>query len=210
MCGTKGSYYVIPATNVHDYVWKESVAPTYTKDGLSEHVCSVCDAVEDGVTQAIPKKNIEDDLFTFDKYSIRLTDFVGVRATFKFKDAAIDKLERQGYEVEITAYVKNSAGVEKSVKIYGEGSEDNWGDDGFSVVVKGGSYYDEYSFRMNVTITDKNGTATKDVEADILTLDSGDTVSVCDIAEYLILNDISSLTKDVKYFYQKIVNNKPR
>ena len=210
VCGIKGSYYVIPATNVHDYEWKEDVAPTYTKDGLSKHVCSVCDAVEEGVTQTIPKKNIENDLFTFDKYSIRLTDFVGVRATFKFKDAAIDKLERLGYEVEITAYVKNSAGVEKSVKIYGEGSEDNWGDDGFSVVVKGGSYYDEYSFRMNVTITDENGTATKDVEADILTLDYGDTVSVCDVAEYLILNDISSLTKDVKSFYNKIVNNKPR
>lgn len=211
VCGLRGSYYEIPATNVHTYVWKNKIEPTYTKEGVSEHVCSVCDAIEDGVTKSIPEKEIEDDLFTFDKYSVRLTDFVGVRATFRFNDAAIDKLERQGYEVEITAYVKNSAGVEKSVKIHGgEDSTEIWGDDGFSVVVKGGSYYDEYSFRINVTITDKNGTATKDVSADTVSEKGGTEVSVCEVAEYLMTSSLSSLTKPVRYFYQYIINNKPK
>ena len=85
-CGRVGSQAPIPATNVHEHVWTEDYCASYTDAGKEKYACKECgmESNDNGVTEKIiAKKELSKEFLTFIGYSIRTTDFAGIRLTYK-------------------------------------------------------------------------------------------------------------------------------
>ncbi len=218
-CATKGcpavtAEHETPPQGSHNFEWKEKEdeVADYTHDGVKVKICKICQTVDETAgTQVSPKK--EAKICAAQDWTIRYTDYVSPRATFKVNLSSARKLEDEGYDVKIYGVVEKGE-AKKEVQVYGEGKTGNMTDKGvFSLVVKNGAYSDEYKFYAKVVVTDlsDNTTATTTVTTKALAGNSDGTVCVYDIAKYYI-NSESRASKleetygeSVKNFYAELV-----
>lgn len=209
-CGRVGSQAPIPATNVHEHVWTEDYCASYTDAGKEKYACKECGMISDdnGVTEKIiAKKELSKEFLTFIGYSIRTTDFAGIRLTYKFDMEMLAEIEYE-CDVRIITEVTNSAGVTKTVESYGKYSKDIYSKDGeFSVVINPSSYYEEYEINTKVRLMNFRGVDLVEFDLGELSTDSNGKISLCEVAEY-VLSTGADLGTNEKKFYEEIVAGK--
>lgn len=210
-CGRVGSQAPIPATNVHTPEWTEDYCATYTAEGKEVYKCTGCGLLdeENGVSEkVIPKKSLADDFVTFVDYSIRTTDFAGIRITYKIDMEMLAEIEYE-CDVRIITTVTNSNGVSKTVESYGKYSDDIYNAETgeFAVVIKPSSYYEEYEISTVVRLMNFRGVDYYDIDLGELSTDSNSKISLCEVAEYVLANN-DSLADGEKSFYEQIVAGK--
>ncbi|MBQ8162778.1 MAG: hypothetical protein IJZ93_00215 [Clostridia bacterium] len=210
VCSTSSDELVdFPATGNHSYKWTVTTESTYTKKGIQENICTVCsqkdpDSKKEEADLLVLKSNIK----TSD-YTIRYTDFVGTRVTYKLDLSKIQSLEDMGYDVTVTAKVTNSADVTKEVIIYSKDKKGNYDENKgtFSVVVKNASTYkEEYKYSVEMTVKDKYGTAQNSINSKDMSTNSNSAVSIYEVAYYYVKKQASKLKGDQKDFYQSILD----
>ena len=213
-CGKVGSQEPIPSTGVHNYGWVEKYPSTFTSEGMNSWECSGCACIDPAVGEpkyeSIEKKTIEKELITFVGASIRYTDYVGLRLTYKLNLEYFDVL---GYECDIRVIteVTNAEGVTKTVESYGKYSLNKYdattGE--VSVVLNPYSVYDEYTINTKVRLMNFLGIEYVDCEMDLTGIDGNENgaISVCEVAEYL-LDQGGNINSSVKTLYEAIVDGK--
>ena len=210
-CGRVGSQSAIPATNEHDHKWAEDYCSTYTAEGQEKYVCKDCglpSTDENGVAnKVIEKKVLSKEFLTFIGYSIRTTDFAGIRLTYKIDMEMLAELEYE-CDVRVITEVTNSDGVTKSVESYGKYSKDIYSKDGqFSVVINPSSYYEEYEINTKVRLMNFRGVEYVEFDLGELSTDSNGKISLCEVAEYVLASG-AELGPNEKKFYEEIVAEK--
>lgn len=209
-CGRVGSQYPIAATNNHTNHWAEDYCATYTATGKEIYVCSGCGipSNENGVTEKeIAKKVLSKDFLSFIGYSVRTTDYAGIRLTYKINMEMLAEIEYE-CDVRVITYVTNEKGETKTVEPYGKYSYDRYSKDGeFSVVIKPSTYYDEYEVKTVVRLMNFRGVEYVDFDLGALSTDSNGKISLCEVAEYVLATS-SSLGNKEKAFYESIVAGK--
>ena len=206
-CGDIEYQYEIPATGVHKYVYKVKAQSNYTAIGREVHVCEYCDKqgeLEDIIHE---KLEIPEELITFQGYSIRMTNYVGIRASFKFDKDALEELQKT-CDVTITILAKNlSTGKVVSAEAYGKtlyysnGFKHNENNE-FSAVAKVTDCNSEYEFSYQIKLVNLRGTEIKTVVVPGYT--SGKTTTtVKEIAKDAI--KASTIKADVKKLYEEII-----
>ena len=208
-CSERTEDYVLEATGEHSkWNWKiiPGEEPDYTHTGLKGYYCGVCGykdpSKEDQVAAAEKLSCVSQK-----DWSIRYTDFVSPRATFKISLKNIEDIEDE-FDVKIFGVVQKGEAT-KEIQVYGEGATGVVGSDGtFSLVVKGASYTDEFKFsvRIEITCKDDDTSAESTVTSKNLTTAADGIVSVKDVASYFLApNRADALNADVKKFYESIV-----
>ena len=212
-CATPGCTAVsedcdFPATGAHSkWNWKviEGEEPDYTHTGLKGYFCGVCGYKDTSKEDQVADMTKLNAVSTKD-WSVRYTDFVSPRATFKLSKKNIEAIEDE-FDVKIFGVVQKGEAT-KEIQVYGEGATGKVGSDGtFSLVVKGASYTDEYKFSVRIEITCKadNTTAENTVTSKNITTAPDGTVSAKDVATYLIApNRVDELDAELKKFFEKI------
>lgn len=215
-CTATTEEHSIDPTGNHKYNWTEleDDKADYTHEGTKVWTCSVCaDVDESKGTQASPMKSA--NIVSSQDWSIRYTDFVSPRATFKINLRNVDKIEEEGYDIKIYAYVQKGETV-KEMQIYGVGATGNFdvqtGE--FSLVARNSTgYADEYKFYVKTVITSSdNASADAESTSKAVAGNTDGTISTNDIAKYYC-NSESRLSKiesnygeEVKNFYLEIYN----
>ncbi len=213
-CSTPGCIavseeYDVPATGNHSkWNWKilEGHEPDYTHTGLKGYFCGVC-----GYQDTSKEDQIADmvklDCISQKDWSVRYTDFVSPRATFKISKTNISAVEDE-FDVKIFGVVTKGE-VSKEVQVYGEGATGKVANDGtFSLVVQGGSYTDEYKFSVRVEITCKadNSKNTATTTSKNITTAPDGVVSALDVANYYLSpSKVNGINAEIKKFYESIV-----
>lgn len=151
-------------TGYHTTGYKNVVASTYTKPGIDCAYCTTCGATFNEITKeaalAVPNAKVR-----FIEFSLRTTEFEGVRGTFSLNNEVIKAMQAAGYNVRIYIVVTNEAGVSKELQVYGAGAKATVALDGrFNVVVKGAAADDTLTFSYKVVVDDEFGTAENVVE----------------------------------------------
>ena len=210
-CGRVGSQTPIPATEEHTPVWTEDYCASYTAEGREVYKCTGCGLLDDenGVYEKIiPKKSLADDFVKFVDYSVRTTDFAGIRLTYKIDMEMLAEIEYE-CDVRIITTVTNSNGVSKTVESYGKYSDDRYNAETgeFAVVIKPSSYYEEYEVSTVVRLMNFRGVEYYDIELGELSTDNNSKISLCEVAEY-VLGANSSLSAGEKSFLEGIVAGK--
>ncbi len=212
-CATEGCVekmmdQTFPATGAHSkWNWKviEGEEPDYTHTGLKGYFCGVCGYQDTSKENQVADKSKLNAVSQKD-WSVRYTDFVSPRATFKLSKNNIEAIEDE-FDVKIFGVVQKGEAT-KEIQVYGEGATGKVGSDGtFSLVVKGASYTDEYKFSVRVEITCKadNTKAENTVTSKNITTAPDGTVSAKDVATYLIApNRVDELDAELKKFFEKI------
>lgn len=185
VCGAKGEEMTFEATGNHTYADTVTTLSTYTKPGVMESVCSVCAAPEPGAEPKDAPLATLNPGFTALDYSIRRTDFLATRVSFRMDLGRIKSLEEQGYDVKVYGVVAKGD-VTKEVQIYGQGATGVYSDRGeFSIVVKNAtSYEDEYEYSVKMVITDVNGKAEAVTISRDMSTNNNKAVSMYDVAKY--------------------------
>lgn len=152
------------ANGYHTTSYKNVVASTYTKPGIDCAYCTTCGATFKEITKeaalAVPNAKVR-----FIEFSLRTTEFEGVRGTFSLNNEVIKAMQAAGYNVRIFMVVTNEAGVSKELQVYGAGAKATVALDGrFNVVVKGAAADDTLTFSYKVIVDDQYGTAENVVE----------------------------------------------
>ena len=152
------------ANGYHTTSYKNVVASTYTKPGIDCAYCTTCGATFKEITKeaalAVPNAKVR-----FIEFSLRTTEFEGVRGTFSLNNEVIKAMQAAGYNVRIFMVVTNEAGVSKELQVYGAGSKATVALDGrFNIVVKGAAADDTLTFSYKVIVDDQYGTAENVVE----------------------------------------------
>ena len=194
-CGKVGSQEPIPATGAHNYGWVEKYPSTFTSEGENSWECTGCACVDPAVGttkfEAIEKKTIEEELITFEGCSIRVTDYIGLRLTYRLNLEYFDVL---GYEcdIRVISEVTNAEGVTKTVESYGKYSEGKYDAETgeVSVVLNPYSVYDEYEVKTYVRLMNFLGVEYVDCEMDLSDYDANNNekVSVYEVVKYLVDN----------------------
>ncbi len=210
-CGRVGSQSPIPATEEHTPEWVEDYCATYTAEGKEVFICTGCGLThkDNGISERVlPKKELLDDFITFIDFSVRTTDFAGIRVTYKID---LEKLAEIEYEcdVRVITTVKNSSGVEKTIESYGKYSDDLYDAETgeFSVVIKPSSYYEEYEVSTVVRLMNFRGVEYYDIDLGELSTDANGKISLCEVAEYVLATN-NDLGNNERAFYEKIVAGK--
>ncbi len=198
-----------PATGEHSkWSWKviEGHEPDYTHTGLNGYFCGVC-GYQDTSKENQVAKMVKLECITQKDWSIRYTDFVSPRATFKISKNNLSAVEDE-FDVKIFGVVTKGE-VSKEVQVYGEGATGNVANDGtFSLVVQGGSYTDEYKFSVRVEITYKadNSKNTAITTSKNITTATDGIVSALDVANYYLSpSKVNGIDAEIKKFYESVV-----
>ncbi len=148
----------------HKMGYKTAVASTYTSHGVEGAYCTTCGTEFHNVTREAELLVPNAKLRTLG-FSLRTAEFEGLRGTFTLNNDVIKGMQANGYNVRIWVVVTNEAGVSKEVQVYGAGSNAWVALDGkFSVVVKGGTADEVYTFSYKIVVDDSEGTAENVVE----------------------------------------------
>ena len=148
----------------HKMGYKTAVASTYTSHGVEGAYCTTCGTEFHDVTREAELLVPNAKLRTLG-FSLRTAEFEGLRGTFTLNNEVIKGMQANGYNVRIWVVVTNEAGVSKEVQVYGAGSNAWVALDGkFSVVVKGGTADEVYTFSYKIVVDDSEGTAENVVE----------------------------------------------
>ncbi len=209
-CGRVGTQSPIPATNQHTSHWAEDYCASYTASGKEVFICSGCGLPDDdnGLTEReLAQKELSTEFLSFVGYSVRTTDYAGIRLTYKIDMELLAEIEYE-CDVRIITYVTNKDGVTKSVESYGKYSEDRYAETGeFSVVIKPSSYYEEYEVNTVVRLMNFRGVEYVDFDLGTLSTDTNGKISLCEVAEY-VLSSNNDLGPEEKAFYEGIVAGK--
>ena len=209
-CTSTSEIHTVPPQGEHNYKWIEKVGfeADYTHDGVKAFTCSVCSQIDDSKgTQVSPMLDSK-KLAAAKDWSVRYTDFVSPRATFKLSMAAINEIELSGFSVKVFGVVQKGEET-REVQVYGDGARGLIRKDGtFSLVVKDGQYSDDYKFSVRIEIYClSDSTSSTGVAASKNLSTAGDGfVSAQDIANYYLApNRVGNLNEGVKALYEEIV-----
>ena len=209
-CGRVASQSPIESTGIHTNHWTQDYCSTYTASGKEIFVCKICglqDSDNGVYEKIIPQKELSNEFLSFEGYSVRTTDFAGIRLTYKIDMEMLAEIEYE-CDVRIITYVTNSEGVTKEVESYGKYSEDRYAETGeFSVVIKPSSYYDEYEVKTVVRLMNFRGTEYIEFDLGALSTDDNGKISLCEVAESVLASGVQ-LGKNEKAFYEEIVAGK--
>ena len=198
-CGVKTDPYVLKATGEHMCAWKEipGQEADYTHTGTQQSICETCGFIDTAKgTQESKVKSLT--CVKTDDYSIRYTDFVSPRATFKITLSSLKRIDKD-YNVKIFGIVTKGE-QSKEVQIYGEGATGlyNTSTGEFSLVVKDAKPTDEYVFSVRVEITSRADStqAINDIKQKVLPTSPDGLISAAGVAYYYASNE-GRLNKDV-------------
>ncbi|MBE6625311.1 MAG: hypothetical protein E7622_06685 [Ruminococcaceae bacterium] len=208
-CTATSEIHTVPPQGEHNYKWTEKVGfeADYTHDGVKAFTCAVCSQIDESKgTQVSPMLDSK-KLVSAREWSIRYTDFVSPRATFKISMGTINQIELDGFSVKVFGVVQKGEET-REVQVYGDGARGLIRKDGtFSLVVKNAQYSDDYKFSVRVEITCiADSTASTGVAPSRNLSTAGDgQVSAKDIATYYLApNRADSLDEHVKALYEQI------
>ena len=209
-CTSTSEIHTVPPRGEHTYKWLEKVGfeADYTHDGVKAFTCSVCSQIDESKgTQVSPMLDSK-KLVNAREWSVRYTDFVSPRATFKISTATINEIELSGFSVKVFGVVQKGEET-KEVQVYGDGARGLIRKDGtFSLVVKNAQYGDDYKFSVRIEITcleDNTSSASIAPSRNLSTAGDG-LVSAQDIANYYLApSRVGSLDDGVKALYEQIV-----
>ncbi len=210
ICNDVNYQYPIAPTGEHKYSYITKSQANYTAVGIERYACEYCKLQgdkEDVITEKLP---VPENFVTFLGYSIRMTDYVGLRASFKFDREILNTLE-ETCDVTITIYAKDvSSGKVVSAQAYGRdvyysGTEKFNENCEFSAVAKVSGCKTEYEFSYEITLSNFRGTESKTVNVPGYA-EGKTTTSVSEIANVMLNDD--SLAADVKKFLKEVKNEK--
>ncbi len=207
-CGTPDYNYPIPATGEHIYDYIVKSLPNYTAVGKTIHACIYCEKQGEGADKIEEKLEIPENFVTFTGYSIRMTDYVGIRASFKFDQEILETLE-QTCDVTITIKAKNlTTGKTVSAQAYGKqvhysGEEKFNENNEFSAVARVANCSSEFAFSYEVKLVNFRGTEIK--EYDVPVLVSGKSgVTAKDVASNILANS-KDIKENTKKFLEELI-----
>ncbi|MBR2024871.1 MAG: hypothetical protein IKA02_03565, partial [Clostridia bacterium] len=118
-CGDVNYQEPIAPTGLHEYKYITKSQANYTAIGKDIYACQYCKLQgdkEDIVTEKLP---IPENFVTFKGYSVRMTGYVGIRASFQIDFEILDELQKT-CDVTVTIYAKNTTtGEVVSAQAYG-------------------------------------------------------------------------------------------
>ena len=206
-CGDVSYQYPIDATGEHKDDWVTKSQANYTAIGVDRYACIYCGRQGNEEDIITDKLAIPENFITFRGYSIRMTDYVGIRASFQFDQAILEELEKT-CDVTITIYAKDVAtGKVVSAQAYGKQvyysntkkyNENNE----FSAVAKVTDCKAEYEFSYEVKLVNFRGTEIKTVVVPGYT-NGKTTTNVKELANDAI--KASTINSDVKKFLQEVI-----
>ena len=206
-CGDVSYQYAIAPTGEHIYEYITKSHANYTAVGRDVYACKFCDAKGDKEDIISEKLEIPEGFVTFQGYSIRMTDYVGIRASFKFDQAILEELQKT-CDVTITIYAKNvSTGKVVSAEAYGKklyysNAEKFNENNEFSAVAKVTDCNAEYEFSYEVKLINFRGTEIKTTVVPGYTNGKG-TTTVKEIAKDAI--KATTIKSDVKKFLEEVI-----
>lgn len=202
-CGGTGKEITLEPTGNHNYEDAITVPSTYTKPGEMQSTCTVCSALEPDTEPVAAPLEILKTGFTALDYSIRKTDFLATRVTFRMDLSKIKSLEDNGYDVKVYGVVTKD-GVTKEVQIYGQGATGKYSSRGeFSILVKNATSYDDaYEYSAKLVVTDEHGTAEAFTVSKDMSSNKDKAVSMYEVAKYY---SKKSSKDDRKQMYEAIV-----
>ncbi len=211
-CNAESDLHTVPPQGDHTFKWTEKVGmeADYTHEGVKGFICTVCGTIDESQgTQVSPMLDSK-KLVSGKDWSLRYTDFVSPRATFKISIGTVNQIELSGFKVKIFGVVTNGEAT-KEIQIYGDGATGVMLKDGtFSLVVANSEYSNDYNFSARIEITcseDNTMSNTTSPSKNISTAGDG-LVSAKDVASYYLLpNKVNSISPELKTFYEQIVNN---
>ena len=198
-CPERTEVYTLKATGEHNYQLKEieGKEADYTHEGEKHYICSVCSNV-DNLKGTVKSEKKTLNCIKTDDYSIRYTDFVSPRATFKINLKTIKGIEDE-YDVKIFGVAVKGEQT-KEIQVYGEGKTGTYNEKTgeFSLVVKGSEPTDEYVFSVRVEIKAKSDKSTggSEILPKKLSTNPDGKVSAVDVAYYYASNE-TRLNDDV-------------
>ena len=166
MCGDVSYNYSIDPTGEHNFKYITKSEANYTAIGKQVFACEYCELQGDGEDIVTEKLTIPNNILTFTGYSIRLTDYIGIRASFKLNREAIAVLE-ETCDVTIIVNATNIRTKENvSAVVYGKqlyySNEEKFNEnDEFAAVAKITNCNSEYEFSYDVKLKNFRGTEIK-------------------------------------------------
>lgn len=147
------------ANGYHTFGWKNIAPSDYTIHGVDIAYCTECGVTYEEVRRDAEYKSLDTVVrVRFNGFTLRTSDFEGIRATFTVnKDLLKEFLS--GYSTRVWVIATNEAGETSEVQVYGAGAK-NWIDNNgkFSVVVKDVADADEViKFTLKISVKDANG-----------------------------------------------------
>ena len=144
----------------HTLGYKNYIPSTYTTHGVDVGYCTVCNANMKDFQQVADFKSLDTVVrVNFNGFTLRTSEFEGIRATFTVNKKAADVIEANDeYSVRIWVVATNAAGETSEVQIYGAGAK-NWIDNNYktSVVVKDVEAEEVITFQLKISVKDKLG-----------------------------------------------------
>ena len=207
VCGDVDYNYAIEPTGEHIYKYIPKSDANYTAIGLDIYACQYCQLKGDKEDIVTEKLAIPENFVTFKGYSIRMTGYTGLRASFQFDQEILDELEKT-CDVTITIYAKNVAtGDVVSAQAYGKqvyySKTEKFNENNeFSAVAKVTDCNAEYEFSYEIKLVNMRGTEIKTVAVPGYT-NGKTTTTVKEIAKDAI--KASSIKSDVKAFLEEII-----
>ncbi len=206
-CGDVSYQYPIDPTGEHIYKYITKSQANYTAIGMDVYACEFCQLQGDKEDIITEKLEIPEAFVTFKGYSIRMTDYVGIRASFQFDQDILDELEKT-CDVTITIYAKNvKTGKVVSAEAYGKsvyysGTKKYNENNEFSAVAKVTDCNAEYEFSYEIKLVNFRGTEIKTVAVPGYA-NGKTTTTVKEIAKDAI--KASTIKSDVKKFLEEII-----
>lgn len=206
-CGDVDYSYAIEPTGEHIYKYVTKSNANYTAVGRDVYACQYCDLQGDKEDIVTEKLAIPENFVTFKGYSIRMTNYVGLRASFQFDQEILEELQKT-CDVTITIYAKNTGtGEVVSAQAYGKqvyysGTEKFNENNEFSAVAKVSDCNAEYEFSYEIKLVNFRGTEVKTVVVPGYT-NGKTTTTLKEVAKDAI--NASTIKSDVKALLQEII-----
>jgi hypothetical protein len=206
-CGDVDYSYAIAPTGEHIYKYVTKSNANYTAVGRDVYACQYCDLQGDKEDIVTEKLAIPENFITFKGYSIRMTNYVGLRASFQFDQAILEELQKT-CDVTITIYAKDlSTGKVVSAQAYGKqvyysGTEKFNENNEFSAVAKISDCKAEYEFSYEIKLVNFRGTEVKTVVVPGYT-NGKTTTTLKEVAKDAI--NAPTIKSDVKALLQEII-----
>ncbi|MBQ9743629.1 MAG: hypothetical protein IJW19_00715 [Clostridia bacterium] len=147
-------------TGFHTLGYKSYVPSTYTTHGIDGGYCTVCNADMKDFQKVADFKSLDTVVrVSFNGFTLRTTEYEGIRATFTVNKKAAEVIEADGeHSVRIWVVATNEAGETSELQIYGAGAK-NWIDNNYktSVVVKDVEADEVITFQLKISVKDKLG-----------------------------------------------------
>ena len=158
---TETEKYVVgtAANGYHTMGWKNIVPSDYTIHGTDIAYCTTCGLTNDQVVKPADYKSVDTVVrVRLNGFTLRTTDFEGIRATFTVNKDLLNEFI-PNHSVRIWVIATNSKGETSEIQVYGAGAKNLIDNNGkFSVVVKDVANAKEtIKFTLKISVKDANG-----------------------------------------------------